>query len=208
MNIFSRTERNQSSTSTLTDIEFGDIRLIAVKNARTLRLFVHPFQGVIVKYPRGISPKKITCFVEDKRSWIRQALERARITEKQSREHFSTLDSPSPAAIRKSLNLRLDELARAHGFNYNKISIRNQKSRWGSCSARNNISLNRKLYFLPHHLRDYVLVHELAHTREKNHSPAFWGILFDILGKIETGKMRRELKSFDYLFYPPTKSST
>lgn len=207
MNIFSRTEKNQASTSITTDSEFGDIHLIPVKNARTIRLFVHPFQGVVVKHPQGISPKKVIRFVEDKRSWIRQALERARITEEKSREHFSLLDSPSPAAIRKSLSLRLDELATTHGFNYNKISIRNQKSRWGSCSARNNISLNRKLYFLPHHLRDYVLVHELAHTREKNHSPVFWGILYDIFGKAETGKMRRALKSFDYLFFPPTTPS-
>ena len=142
--------------------------------------------------------------MDSKRSWIRKALERAQITEQKSMEHHSLHDSISKAEIRHSLTTRLDELAHEHDFSYNKVSLRDQKSRWGSCSARNNISLNQKLYFLPDYLRDYVLVHELAHTRKKNHSSEFWDILFDIYGKLETRKMRRDLKAFDFLFYPPS----
>jgi len=148
--------------------------------------------------------KKASRFMNSKRSWIRQALARARITEQKSIEHYSLHSSTSQSEIRHSLTSRLNELALEHDFSYNKVSLRDQKSRWGSCSANDNISLNQKLYFLPDHLRDYVLAHELAHTQEKNHSPAFWEILFDIYGKLETRKMRRELKAFDFLFYPPT----
>ncbi len=203
MSIFSRTENKLPNISVRTDPEFGEIKFHAVRKVRSIRVFVIPFEGVVIKFPRGVPAKKITSFIDIKRVWIRQALVQARITELKSMEHFSAHSAPPPVKIRVSLATRLDELARTYNFNYNKISIRNQKSRWGSCSAQNNISLNQKLFYLPDELRDYVLVHELAHTVEKNHSPAFWEILFKIYGKMQTGKMRRELKSFDYLFYPP-----
>ena len=207
MNIFSRTDKNQTNTSTFADPEFGEIKFLSIRNARSIRIFVRPFEGVIVKFPRGVSPKKVTRFVNSKRSWIRQAMESAQITEQKSIAHFSASGSTSKTEIRKSLTARLNDLAQRHDFHYNKISLRDQQSRWGSCSAQNNISLNQKLYFLPDSLRDYVLVHELAHTREKNHSSAFWGILFGIFGKKQTREMRRDIKAYDYLFYPPPSTS-
>ena len=68
----------------------------------------------------------------------------------------------------------LDDLAAQHGFSYNRVCIRGQKTRWGSCSGRKTISLNSKLLFLRPRLVEHVLVHELCHTREPNHSWAFW----------------------------------
>ena len=204
MNIFSRTEQSPTVPITTTDPEFGAITLITSRSVRSIRIYVRPFEGLVVKFPRGVPSKKVTSFIDSKRTWIRQALERARVTEHKSIEHFSSHASASPAEIRQSLTLRLNELAKTHHFGYNKVSIRNQKSRWGSCSGQNNISLNQRLYFLPESLRDYVLLHELAHTLEKNHSPAFWEILFKIFGKTQTRSMRQDLKTFDYLFYPPT----
>lgn len=206
MTIFSRTN-NPTVRTTKTAPEFGEINYIPLSGVRSIRIFVRPFQGVVVKYPKGVSKKKVDAFIDSKQAWIRQTLERTRVTESKSIRHFSTLIPPSPATIRKALNSRLAELAVTHGFKHGRVSIRNQKSRWGSCSAQNNISLNQKLYFLPDHLRDYVLIHELAHTKEKNHSQAFWGILFEIIGKTHTISRRRELKSFDYLFYPPPSST-
>lgn len=72
---------------------------------------------------------------------------------------------------------RLDELARSHGFRYRKATIRLQKSRWGSCSRAGNISLNAKLLFLPPELMRYVMLHELAHLKRMDHSPAFWNVV-------------------------------
>ena len=72
---------------------------------------------------------------------------------------------------------RLADLAKTHQLNFKKISIRNNSSRWGSCSFNNNISLNLHLMRLPDNLIDYVLLHELAHTRVKNHSKEFWDFL-------------------------------
>ena len=89
---------------------------------------------------------------------------------------------------------RLAQLARQFGFQYNRVSIRNQKTLWGSCSNRNNINLNLHLILLPSHLIDYVLVHELVHTRHKNHGPDFWSALNHCLGD---GKaFARELRQF------------
>ncbi len=74
----------------------------------------------------------------------------------------------------KRLTYRLCYLAREHGFTCNSITIREQKTRWGSCSAKNNISLNIKLVQLPEALIDYVILHELVHTRIHSHSKKFW----------------------------------
>jgi predicted metal-dependent hydrolase len=69
---------------------------------------------------------------------------------------------------------RLAFFAELYGYKYHKVFIKNLKSRWGSCSGRNNINLNLHLMRLPDHLIDYVLIHELTHTEIKNHSPKFW----------------------------------
>ena len=72
---------------------------------------------------------------------------------------------------------RLRAVAERSGLDYARVTIRSQKTRWGSCSARRNISLNDQLLFLPPATVDYLLVHELCHTREMNHSPAFWKLV-------------------------------
>lgn len=78
---------------------------------------------------------------------------------------------------RHHLPMRLRELARQHGLGYDRVSIRSQKSRWGSCSSRGTISLNDQLLFLRPEAVDYLLIHELCHTREMNHSPRFWALV-------------------------------
>lgn len=75
------------------------------------------------------------------------------------------------------LPARLRELAQKHGFQVENIAVKHVKSRWGSCSSVNNINLNIHLMRLPEHLIDYVILHELAHTVEKNHGPGFWRLL-------------------------------
>ncbi|NJN03967.1 MAG: M48 family metallopeptidase [Leptolyngbyaceae cyanobacterium RM1_1_2] len=86
------------------------------------------------------------------------------------------------SALRQWLKLRakqalphwLQQLSQAAQLPYTKVTIRGQKTRWGSCSSQQHISLNYKLLFLPPPLVDYVLIHELCHTQQMNHSPAFW----------------------------------
>ena len=81
-----------------------------------------------------------------------------------------------------------------HGFDYKKVFIRNQKTRWGSCSVENNIYLNVKLLMLPEELTDYVILHELVHTRIKNHSKDFWRELSKYVR--DTRGMEHQLKEY------------
>lgn len=96
---------------------------------------------------------------------------------------------------KRLLPVRLSNLAIKHGFRYNKVTIRNNRRNWGSCSARNNISLNLQMMKLPVQLIDYILLHELVHTEIKNHGSEFW----ERLNQITAGKARelaREIKKY------------
>jgi predicted metal-dependent hydrolase len=95
---------------------------------------------------------------------------------------------------RKYLPERLAELSRKHNLPYNRVFIKNNRSRWGSCSAKNNINLSLHLMRLPDHLIDYILLHELVHTVHKNHSKKFW----KEFERIHPGAkaMDRELKDY------------
>jgi len=89
---------------------------------------------------------------------------------------------------------RLNELARKHDFTYNRVFVKNQKTLWGSCSSANNINLNANLVRLPGELRDYVIVHELVHTRHKNHGKIFWKALNRIVG--DGKRLQRQLRQY------------
>jgi predicted metal-dependent hydrolase len=82
---------------------------------------------------------------------------------------------------KRYLPYRTQELALQHGFNYNHVRVKKASSRWGSCSSSNNINLNIQLMRLPDNLIDYVILHELAHTVQKNHQSSFWNLLEAIL---------------------------
>ena len=96
------------------------------------------------------------------------------------------------AKVKNMLTERLRYLTEKHGFTYNRVFIRNQKTRWGSCSHKNNISLNMKLIRLPDELIDYVILHELVHTDRKDHGKAFWTEMDKIIG--DGKKMASRLK--------------
>jgi len=86
---------------------------------------------------------------------------------------------------------RLAELAKRNGFSFNKVTVRNNRRNWGSCSSKNNISLNLQMMKLPDDLIDYILLHELVHTEIKNHSTAFWKRLDEVTGNRAKALARR-----------------
>ncbi len=100
----------------------------------------------------------------------------------------------------RMLPVRLRELALRYNFTYKQVRITKSKTRWGSCSGSGNINLSLSLMLLPRHLSDYVLLHELCHTREMNHSDRFW----ELMNKVTNGKaraLRHELKTY-HVFSP------
>lgn len=107
---------------------------------------------------------------------------------------YSFIERAMRHEAKRVLPLRLRELAWRHGFNYQGVSIRNSKTRWGSCSSRKTISLSLSILLLPPHLIDYVLLHELCHTCEMNHSPRFWQLM-DTVTNNTSSALRKELKT-------------
>jgi len=98
---------------------------------------------------------------------------------------------------RETLPKRLKELADLNRMKFSKVTIKNMRTRWGSCTANNNINLNLHLMALPNHLIDYVLLHELAHTIEKNHNNKFWTLLESICPSSKI--YDKELKTYKIL---------
>lgn len=103
------------------------------------------------------------------------------------------------AEAKNYLPLRAFELAQKYKFRYNKVFVKNTKTLWGSCSAKNNINLNLHLIRLPNHLIDYVIIHELCHTVEKNHGKHFWKLMDSILGNAKL--LSKELKTYSIQIY-------
>jgi predicted metal-dependent hydrolase len=94
---------------------------------------------------------------------------------------------------RELVHARLGYFAPRYGLLYNRVAIRNQKSRWGSCSSKKNLNFNYRIIFLEPHLVDYIIVHELCHLAEFNHSQKFWSLVAQAIPDWQ--KMRKELKS-------------
>lgn len=127
-----------------------------------------------VSVPRNVPLAHAERFVSGKQEWILKQQKRFREQEHRFARFRQENPPPSEAEARRLLKGRLEQLARRYGFSYNRLYLRRQKTRWGSCSANNNISLNLKLAMLPARLRDYVILHELVHTRIPNHGRDFW----------------------------------
>ena len=162
-----------------------------------MRIILRPFRGVRVSVPFGISKAEAKTFLLSKEDWILRQLSKIQLYEKEinkTRENEEEIDAD---AASECLYNRLLFLAEKFNFNFNRITFRNQKTRWGSCSAKNNLSLNINLIKLPEELQDYVILHELVHTKVKNHSPLFWRELEKILQGAR--KLNKELNKYQIL---------
>ena len=171
----------------------GPILFERSTRARRIIISVKPSNGVRVAIPNRVSFRSALEFVNLKKRWIQKHLVRIKQMESQRQAVNSSVIIDEVKAKKKLTN-RLRQLAVQHGFTYNRVAIRNQKTRWGSCSHRNNINLNMKLVLLPDELVDYVIMHELVHTRIHDHSKRFWAELYKY---VEDGKaMSKRLRGY------------
>ncbi|MGD8208648.1 MAG: M48 family metallopeptidase [Desulfobacterales bacterium] len=174
----------------------GSILIERSRRAKHLSLSVKPFKGARVAVPIGVSFASAEIFARSKIAWLKKHLDKMVLMEQAAR----ALSKNKPiiqATARKHLIDRLNFLSQKYGFNYNRVFIRNQKTRWGSCSAKNNINLNINLVRLPEELIDYIILHELVHTRVKNHSRRFWDQMDKLLG--DAKKLDRKLSEYSFL---------
>lgn len=175
----------------------GVIRLKRSRRARYMNLTVKPFCGIAVTIPYGVPVKRVERFVVSKAHWVVNRLASVRQLEQQRLRAAGVMEKTDSGEARTFLVRELKALARQHGFNIGRVTVRRQKTRWGSCSAVNNISLNINLVHLPRPLMTYVILHELLHTRIKNHGPRFWTELDKLVG--DARKLRAGLNEFSYL---------
>lgn len=136
---------------------------------------------VVVRAPRKMPIELIEKFLLKHEHWIENALKRAK-------ESASKFDSLSDADIKKMkseaksyLTAKTEYYSSLMGLKYGRITITSAKTRFGSCSSKGNISYSYRLMLYPEAARDYVVVHELAHLREMNHSPAFYRIIEGVM---------------------------
>jgi predicted metal-dependent hydrolase len=148
------------------------IYFVRHRRAKRYLLRVDPDGRVRVTIPRGGSRREADAFLAQHTAWIGR--ERARLSapalsfeERYAHQKRARAELPS----------RLTELATRHGLTVARVSIRNQRTRWGSCGRDGHISLNWRLVLMPPDVRDYVLVHELMHLRRLDHSRAYWKLV-------------------------------
>ena len=184
MRLFQQAHRIKSQKKDVKTVEIdgvGPVLFERSKRAKHLNISVRPYKGVRVAIPDGLSFKKAEEFVYSRTDWIKKHLDRMKRFEREHAVKSSAARDIDRAKAKKILSRRLNYLSEKYGFPYNRVFIRNQRTRWGSCSHKDNISLNMKLVRLPDELIDYVILHELVHTRFKNHSKQFWDELDRIL---------------------------
>jgi len=180
----------------ITIADVGEVLLKRSRRAKHINITVRPFKGVRVAVPLGVSYARAEAIARSRADWIKRHIKRMRAVEKEAAE----LRKSGPVdreSARRQLVSRLETLAKRHGFQYNRVFIRNQKTRWGSCSAKNNINLNLNLVRLPEDLVDYILLHELVHTRVKNHSQRFWETLEKVV--VDAKVLDQRMKSYKAL---------
>jgi predicted metal-dependent hydrolase len=146
--------------------------------ARRLRLAVYVGGEFVVTAPKTMSEKTVENFILRKGDWVISTIDRLRahiplLANTHSKKEYRIYKEQARALVHE----RLKKFNTFYKLTYNQISIRNQKTRWGSCSKKGNLNFNYKIALLPEHLADYLVVHELCHVKEFNHSKQFWDLV-------------------------------
>ncbi|MBQ3457491.1 MAG: M48 family metallopeptidase [Synergistaceae bacterium] len=153
------------------------MKIIRSAKRKTLALQIKPREGLIVRVPVCATQEQVEKFINDHKDWIEKHLKAM----EERQQEASSVDKLSMDEIRaladEALMLipeRVRHYAPLLGVKYGRITIRNQRSRWGSCSGKKNLNFNCLLMLTPPEVIDSVVVHELAHLKEMNHSERFY----------------------------------
>jgi len=170
-------------------MNYNGINIEIIRSSRkTIAMEITRDLRVLVRAPFRISDREIRSFITEKSSWLHKHLEIAKKRLELIEQQEKSVDKLTAEDIRqlaeKALRIipeRIAFYAPKVGVGYGKITIRNQKTRWGSCSGKGNLNFNCLLMLVPAEVLDYVVVHELCHLKEMNHSARFWSEVERIL---------------------------
>jgi len=176
--------------------DVGDVLLERSYRAKHINISVKPPSKVRVAVPVGIKFDRAERIAEQRKDWIRNQIRK--FSNSEAKRLDKRLTDAELLHAKAYLSERLNTLAKRHGFQYKKVSFKSMMTRWGSCSSKNNISLNILIAQLPKELQDYIILHELLHTRIKNHSKTFWAELDNL---IDDARMIDRILKTEYLIY-------
>lgn len=173
----------------------GEITISSTRRSSRISLAVRPSGEIRLSYPPYISTKRALEFLESKQEWIANV--KAKYASRPTTPKLSKTEIEQLRIKAKSyLPTRVAEIARQYGFKYGNISIRAARTKWGSCTAQNNLSLSLYLMLLPCHLQDYIIIHELCHTVHHNHSAKFHALVDKCLQGKEK-ELAKELRLYN-----------
>lgn len=161
-------------------MDHTDYEITLIRSRRkSLAIEITPELQVVVRAPAQMPVREINAFVQEKDDWIRAHLQRMaekkRLREQCREQALSKEELQELAAqAMKLIPQKVRYYAPIIGVTYGRITIRNQRTRWGSCSGKGNLNFNCLLLLMPEEVLDYVVVHELCHRKEMNHSARFW----------------------------------
>lgn len=192
MRLYGRFESGGSGIIHGMDFPAG-IRYEESARSRGVTITVRPGGEVVVRHARHFQCRRAEEFVATKSGWILRSIARQKDKiplPRATTKHFEEHKEKS----REKIAERLAHFAPQYGFSWKSVRIGRQKSRWGSCSLRGVLSFNYLLMFMPAELLDYVVVHELCHLKEHNHSTRFWNLVAQEMP--DWKRLRKELRKY------------
>ena len=167
-------------------VKIAGLSVLLVRSSRkTLAVQIRTDGTVIARAPLRMPKDRILCFLSEKASWIRMQQGKMQEREKMRQQARIHLDAAQEKELRERaksvLAQRTAYFARQVGVTYGRITVRDQKTRWGSCSQTGNLNFNFRLILAPLEVLDYVVVHELCHRWQMNHSTQFWQEVAQVL---------------------------
>ena len=169
------------------DVTVGDVTVRKSERAKRVSIRVSAAKGIVVTVPQWVPYKVGLAFLAQNRDWVLKTVlrQQKRLAQTDRATGIDGMDVQQREAEVERLRTeakaflpgRVAELAARYGFTYGRVAVKHNRSNWGSCSAKGNINLNLNLMRLPANLRDYVILHELAHLRHRNHGPEFHALL-------------------------------
>lgn len=154
-----------------------DYKIKRFSRSRSLKIIVHKDGSVVLTAPKRTSERRLKSFLAKNESWVLGKLKKIAEMDEDlinySQSHFLAYKKEAEELIAR----KVDFWSAQYEVEYNKIVIKKMKTRWGSCSSKGNLNFNYKLFFLPEDLQDYIIVHEICHLFEMNHSNRFWTLV-------------------------------